>query len=65
MKLADYLSRNEISQVEFAKQLGVTRAAVNVWAKKNLPPKHCYMRAVIAATGGQVKRADFGKRKKS
>lgn len=46
-------------QVDLARRLGITAAAVNQWVKgrRPVPPERC--RAIEAATGGVVTRYDL------
>lgn len=63
MKLADYLTQNDLTRHDFAKQIDVSHETVRLWlvgAKgKPVMPQGDHLVAVIRATSGQVTANDF------
>jgi predicted transcriptional regulator len=59
MKLASYLSDNNISHEAFAEMIGTSQVAVSRYAKGVRTPRREIMLRIAQATGGQVAPADF------
>jgi len=59
MDIQNYLQKTGISQIEFAKQLGVTQGMVSQWITGVRPVsiRHCF--SIESATKGQVTRQDL------
>lgn len=58
MHLKDYLASNGGAQ-DMAEKLGVTAAAVRMWAAGQRIPGRDYMVRIVEITGGQVQPNDF------
>jgi transcriptional regulator with XRE-family HTH domain len=59
MKLADWLAREGLSQVAFARRLNVTRASVSNWCLGERTPQRRYREAIRRETDGLVTANDF------
>lgn len=59
MKLADYLTQEQISDAEFGDLIGVTRQAVHRYKSDAQRPKWSIIDRIHAATGGAVSAVDF------
>ena len=60
MRLATYLSANQISVEDFASLLGeVSASGVTKWVRGERVPRPDQMRRIAELTGGQVKPNDF------
>lgn len=59
MKLADYLSGNEVSTAEFAAQINATQATVSRYVTGKRIPDPTIMKRIFVATDGQVSPNDF------
>lgn len=59
MTLAEYLARHNISQADFAAQIGATQAAVSRYASGARMPKAAHMASIRSATHGTVTADDF------
>jgi transcriptional regulator with XRE-family HTH domain len=58
MTLADYLSQAQLSQTQFAKQIGVSKQAVQRYAKGRIPEPEV-MKRIALATASKVTANDF------
>ena len=58
MNISDYLKESNLTQVEFARQLGVTQGTVNFWVNYK-PPTLERAIAIEKATGGKVRCEDL------
>lgn len=58
MTLPDYLAEAQISQSSFAKKIGVSKQAVQRYAKGRIPEPDV-MRKIALATGNKVTANDF------
>jgi transcriptional regulator with XRE-family HTH domain len=54
MTLAEYLSADGLSQAALARELGVTRSAVNQWLKGRAVPTAATALLIIRRSGGRV-----------
>jgi 7-cyano-7-deazaguanine reductase len=59
MTLDEYLQRNDLSEREFARRIGVTQQAVNRYRNKMRLPERVVMERITEATGGAVQPNDF------
>jgi len=59
MKLADYLARQELTQLEFATTVGVTQARIAQLIDGGTPSVRLAQR-IAAATSGKVALGDWG-----
>jgi transcriptional regulator with XRE-family HTH domain len=50
-----YLRKRKMSQVEFAKRVGVTANTVNRWIQGELVPQRRNMERLIEETGGEIR----------
>lgn len=59
MKLDAYLSKNNISQADFADSIGVTQGMVYQWINKDRPVTPIKCVEIENKTNGQVSRKDL------
>jgi transcriptional regulator with XRE-family HTH domain len=59
MKLADYLSQNNLSPADFAEAIGVNRSNVHRFCTGERRPDLATLERIHNATGGQVTAVDF------
>ena len=59
MHLATFIAENKINQRRLALSLGVTEAAVSLWARGLRTPNYRNLRKIRALTEGQVSADDF------
>jgi transcriptional regulator with XRE-family HTH domain len=59
MKLHTYLYQNGITLTQFARQIGVTHAAVSRYRSMARVPTQAIMRRIMSATAGEVTANDF------
>jgi transcriptional regulator with XRE-family HTH domain len=64
MKLADYLEKKELTQLEFATTVGVTQARIAQLVDGGTPSVKLAQR-IAAATGGKVGLSDWADEKKA
>lgn len=58
-KLQTFLDENGLTQRDFADRIGATQGAVARWVNGRRFPSPAVLRAIFAATGGQVTANDF------
>lgn len=54
MGLAEFLAEQGISQAAFARELGVTRSAVNQWLSGRAVPSGAMALTIIRRSGGRI-----------
>ncbi len=59
MKLAEYLTRQNLLPQAFAERIGVSGEAVRLWINGSRTPRPAQMQAILAATNGAVTPNDF------
>ena len=59
MKLADFLTQNQISDADFASAIGVERQAVHRYRSGLRVPAKSVLTKIFEKTGGQVSANDF------
>ena len=59
MKLAEYLSKNDLTHAKFASMIGATQAAVSRYASGKRTPRPGQMALIAKATKGKVTANDF------
>jgi DNA-binding transcriptional regulator YdaS (Cro superfamily) len=59
MTLLEYLQAEGLSQAALARELGVTRSAVNQWLRWRAVPAASTALAIIRRSGGQVTLAEL------
>jgi len=59
MTLDDYISENNISITDFAKELGVHRVTLYRWLAKESYPRHAVAKKIIELTQEQVTYKDL------
>ena len=59
MQLGPFLESQNLSQTEFAGQVGATAEAVRLWVKGDRIPASKFMAAIREATSGTVQPNDF------
>ncbi len=59
MKLAEYLKREGLTLGQFGARVGVAKPTVPHWVHGNSRPDWFRIRAIQAATGGEVTAEDF------
>lgn len=59
MRLADYLSTNEISDAAFASRIGVSRQALHRYRRGERMPRPDQLHRIREATDGAVTADDF------
>ncbi len=59
MYLKDYLKKMNISQVQFAKKIGVNNRSISHYCNKERIPKMSILKKIINVTGGFVTYKDF------
>jgi transcriptional regulator with XRE-family HTH domain len=59
MRLADYLSREGISDTEFAAMIGVSRMSVGRYRSGERRPEWDVLARIVEATRGEVTANDF------
>jgi len=64
VKLARYLAIHDLTQVQFAAAVGVSRVCVNHWVNERKIPLAHQMIAIHGATGGDVSADDFPRQRR-
>ncbi len=59
MKLIDYLKREKIRPVEFARQIGMSEGTISLLCHGKIWPKKGTAQKIVEATGGEVTPTDF------
>ena len=59
MQLADFILEKHMTQRMLARTLGVTEAAISLWARGKRTPNYRNLRKIRALTEGQVSADDF------
>lgn len=59
MKLREYLDRERLTNAAFAKQTGLPPESIRLYALGKAIPRRKAMEAILKATAGEVKPADF------
>lgn len=59
MKLAEYLSENNIKRQDFARCVGVSEVAITRYSNGTRTPRPEMMRAIVDVTNGAVTPNDF------
>jgi transcriptional regulator with XRE-family HTH domain len=59
MKLATYLQKNGLTDVDFAKSVGQSEFAVRKWLNGSRFPRHKTLIEIERVTGGKVRPNDF------
>ena len=59
MTLDEFLIKNQITQAEFALQVGVTQQMVSLWASGKKLPRPPKLNKIEKLTGGRVRANDF------
>ena len=59
MKLQDYRKKENKTQVELAKDLGVNQSNITSWENGIKIPRPEFMQKIIAYTNGEVQPNDF------
>lgn len=59
MDLSRYLKLNQLTDDEFAVQVGATPFAVGKWRRGERSPRKPFMQKIMAATNGTVTPNDF------
>lgn len=59
MQLSTWLEEEEMTNVEFARRLGVAHTTVGRWISGEVFPRHGYLRQIEKLTCGRVTAADF------
>lgn len=59
MQITDWLTKNDISDADFAAQIGVTRQALWRYKSGDRIPRRGILTKIQEVTGGQVLPADF------
>lgn len=59
MQLADFLSRNEITQTDFAESIGVSKVMVSCLVRGTKTPSGLLARKIELVTGGAVTLSDW------
>ncbi|MBU6525944.1 helix-turn-helix transcriptional regulator [Methylocystis sp. MJC1] len=59
MKLADYLTKNDITHADFGRLIRISQAAVTRYAQGDRFPKKEILERIYAATEGAVTPNDF------
>lgn len=59
MHLAKFIQDNSLTQRRLARALGVTEAAISLWARGKRTPNYRNIRKIRALTEGQVSADDF------
>jgi transcriptional regulator with XRE-family HTH domain len=59
MQLAEFITENSLTQRHLALTLGVTEAAISLWARGLRTPNYRNLRKIRALTEGQVSADDF------
>ncbi len=59
MKLKDWLDKNGVTEVDFAKKIGTSYMSVNRYVNDKRIPRKPVMKKIFNKTDGQVTSADF------
>lgn len=62
MQFAEYLKKNNITQEEAAKELGVVQGVCSLWASGKRIPRPDKMAKITEWSGGEVTANDFYER---
>lgn len=59
MKLSEWLTENRVSRAEFARQVGVSGAAITQWCDGSIYPSREMAERIVEVTNGSVTPNDF------
>lgn len=59
MQITDWLTKNDISDADFAARIGVSRQALHRYKSGERIPRPAILQRIQGQTGGQVQPADF------